>query len=149
MGNTFILGGIILPNQETLIQKFFSRQGRLNRKPYLLRMLVILLLLTLITLPIVTDTILSEGYFYFSLACFLVIAYASLNLQIRRLQDMGQKSPYAYVLFALSIVFRNFAAISLLLLIIDLYICFAPGTLGPNPYGEDPLADASAATLED
>lgn len=101
---------------------YFSYEGRLNRKPYILRSLAIFGVFML--LCIVSDA--SDE----SLGILLIIyELATVMLTIRRFHDLGKDGWWSILIF-----------IPTLNLLVLIYLMGARGTAGTNQYGEDPLA---------
>lgn len=113
-------------------EMFFTMQGRLNRKPFLLRGLG-LGILSLI-LSSVMGGLAETSYTVLHLVSLLMLplilvcAAGSLTLIIRRWHDLGKSGWFTLLLL-----------IPLLNFLVMLYLWFVRGTAGPNAYGEDPL----------
>lgn len=121
--------------EETIWEMFFSTKGRLNRQPYILRILG----LNLIEAFIMLVGILAYGTFYQDLMpeavvdemrawMGLIMLFPCAMLMIRRLHDLNRSGWWFLIIL---IPYVNF-----LLLIAALFI---KGTKGPNKYGLDPL----------
>lgn len=113
-------------------EMFFTVQGRLNRKPFLLRGLV-LGILSLILSSVMgglaeTSSTVLHLVSLLMLPLILVCAAGSLTLIIRRWHDLGKSGWFTLLLL-----------IPLLNFLVMLYLWFVRGTAGPNAYGEDPL----------
>ena len=67
------------------------------------------------------------GYIFLILI-ILVFSAVHIFLTIRRLHDLNRSGWYYLVLF-----------VPLVNVLFSLYLFFAPGTVGPNQYGADPL----------
>ena len=111
---------------------FFTVQGRLNRKPFLLRGLV-LGILSLILSSVMgglaeTSSTVLHLVSLLMLPLILVCAAGSFTLIIRRWHDLGKSGWFTLLLL-----------IPLLNFVVMLYLWFVRGTAGPNAYGEDPL----------
>lgn len=144
-------------NNETIREMFLSANGRLNRLRYFQRE---------ISLTIVQAVLLCAIY----LSCVdpwgevsimgnvlltllsLVFIFPRYCLDVRRLQDLGQDSTFAWFFVAVNVlyifgdvtgkledmmIFLIVVAIAGLLL--WLYMLLTPGTRGRNRFGEDPL----------
>ncbi len=123
--------------QPSCFQKYFTFQGRLNRRSYLLRNLI------LMALGMLFDTILSaifDNPFHtealssllgslLNMLLSLPLLASSLSLSIRRLHDMDKSGWYCFILL-----------LPLFNLLLGFCLIFFRGTTGANPYGEDPLA---------
>lgn len=128
--------------EETIAEMFFSTKGRLNRQPYILRILG----LNLIEAFIMLVGILAYGTFYQDLMpeavvdemrawMGLIMLFPCAMLMIRRLHDLNRSGWWFLIIL---IPYVNF-----LLLIAALFI---KGTKGPNKYGPDPLQAESQET---
>lgn len=110
---------------ETLQQRFFSYQARLNRQPYLLRNIILwlinvvaaLLLEVDMAVPIILGAVLS-----------IAAGISNIMLTIRRLHDIGKSGWWILLFF-----------VPLVNVIFYLYVYLKKGTDGPNEYGPDPL----------
>ncbi len=115
--------------EETFKEKYFCFQGRLNRKPYILRSILLSIgsgIVAGILAVLLGDSLLS----IMSCAAISVAAFLSaLSLCVRRLHDLNRTG----LLWLLSFipVINFFLAI---------YVIFFKGTEGDNRYGPDPLA---------
>ena len=118
----------------TLSDKFLKSSGRLNRLRYLKRSLILfvveVILLTVIAVVCMEPSgndISSAGYVLFTLTIvvFLPVYYL---LTIRRLHDLD-KSGWFCLAMLVPVVNTLFS----------IYVVFAPGTVGSNKYGADPL----------
>jgi len=121
------------------LKEYFSYEGRLNRKPYFLRYLGVIilsfivgmiwgialnvsdLLTILFTLPIIV----------FWLAGVVFMLFQS----IKRLHDLNKSGWYLLIRLASFIPFIGF----FIVLAFDLYLFLVKGTEGPNQFGPDPL----------
>ena len=113
-------------------EMIFTMQGRLNRKPFLLRGLA-LGILSLILSSVMgglaeTSSTVLHLVSMLMLPLILVCAAGSLTLIIRRWHDLGRSGWFTLLLL-----------IPLLNFLVMLYLWFVRGTAGPNAYGEDPL----------
>ena len=101
-------------------EMFFSFDGRLNRKPYILRFLLR------------NAIIWCLGYLIGSLFApdGTIAALSCLSLYVRRLHDLDHGSLMVLLAF-----------IPLISFFFAVYLMFFRGTIGPNSYGPDPLAD--------
>ena len=115
---TIISPAKIPAHPETFKEKFFSLQGRLNRKPFIMRSLVVGIPCSLIQTILSNDSVI----FYPGLLICLVLVISSFTLGARRCHDLNHSGWFQiiplYVLFML----------------------FSKGKPGPNKYGPDPLA---------
>lgn len=104
---------------------FFKKQGRLNRKRYILRCLI-LWIISLITLLLINADTLVLTIIGSLLLLGITLSY--IMLTIRRCHDINH-SGYFYLLSIIPI--GN--------IIVFLMLYFKKGTSGPNKYGPDPL----------
>lgn len=106
-------------------ESFFSSEGRLRRKTYFIRVL-------LLSIPGAIFSVVSEGSAESGLIGFLALITIICSIfaiiqAVKRLHDINMSGGY-WLLFFLPLV--NF--------IFGLYILFKDGTAGPNKYGKDP-----------
>ena len=126
-------GGGGAPQPEDLRAILLTYQGRLNRKPYILYSVGIWFLMLI--LNVVADVLGDSRSSVALLVAFalylavLALCVPSVMLTIRRWHDLG-KSGWFTLLSLIPVV--NF--------FVEIYLWVAPGTAGPNAYGEDPLA---------
>lgn len=112
---------------KTIKAMFFTSKGRLNRKRYIMRSLMLLpvsmigmlLIYTMVTPLIVIGFLL-----------ILSLCIPNVLLAIRRCHDLN-RSGYFYLLTAVPIA--N--------IIVPLMLLFQKGSTGPNQYGPDPLGN--------
>lgn len=105
-------------------EMFFSIEGRLNRKRFILRSLlwgVIATIPNYLFITFIQDQMLS-------LIMCMVLAVPSYVLQIKRLHDLGRSALFVIASF---IPLVNFFYMCILI--------FAKGNEGRNRFGEDPL----------
>jgi uncharacterized membrane protein YhaH (DUF805 family) len=116
-------------------ESFFSGKGRLRRKDYFIR--VILLSIPSYFMKVIGDTSQEPGLLIFaifiSLICMVLIAIQG----IKRLHDINMSGWY-WLVFLIPVV--N--------LIFGLYVVFKDGTPGSNKYGEDPKARQSVMDIK-
>ena len=144
-------------NNETIREIFFSTNGRLNRLRYFQRTISLIIVEAVIWAAIYFSTV--DPWGEVSTTGFVLIELLTLAflfprycLDVRRLQDLGQDSTFAWFFVAVNvlfvfgditgkfedmIIFLTVAAIAYFLL--WLYILLTPGTRGQNRFGEDPL----------
>lgn len=111
---------------------YFSYQGRLNRKPYFWRSLLIMFLEMICYIvfdSVEDDDLFSVSLLLISIVIFVACVIADLMLDIRRLHDVN-KSGWFILLTIIPAVTPFFY----------LYLFLMPGTDGNNQYGENPLA---------
>ena len=118
---------------------FFSWEGRLNRKAYILRCLALGLIMTAIYILLMAIAFTTAatpmgndlpmmGAFGAAYILYLPFIISGYLLAIRRLHDLDL-SAFFILLSFVPVVSFFFA----------LYIIFKKGTEGPNSYGPDPL----------
>lgn len=112
-------------------EMFFSFDGRLNRKPYILRFLLRNAIIWCLGY-LIGSLFAPDGTMFQILAFALtfIAALSCLSLYVRRLHDLDHGSLMVLLAFIPMISF--FFAV---------YLMFFRGTIGPNSYGPDPLAD--------
>ena len=108
---------------------FYKAEGRLNRKPYILRVLVLQVVGFCLQLMGIVSGAAAAGGFGWQVFCFLIVGIPSILLLIRRLHDLG-RTGWLWLLIWIPVV--NFA-------LVVYAFCFK-GTTGPNRFGPDPLA---------
>lgn len=112
-------------------QDYFSYQGRLNRKPYFFRSLLIIFLETICYIIfdfVWKDDLLSLILLLISIFVFILCVIADVLLDIRRLHDVN-KSGWFVLLTLIPAITPFFY----------LYLFLMPGTDGNNQYGKNPL----------
>ncbi|WP_019555350.1 DUF805 domain-containing protein [Propionispira raffinosivorans] len=115
-----------ISNQEGIKSKFFTSKGRLNRKAYFLRGLIITVFgLIFALLASVIDT--EAGALVFIVAMVPVLI-SHVMLGIRRWHDLNKSGWFILV-----------GCIPIIGAFVGLYVLFAAGTKGNNTYGSDPL----------
>ncbi|MCL2549989.1 MAG: DUF805 domain-containing protein [Methanimicrococcus sp.] len=121
------------------MKEYFSYEGRLNRKPYFLRNIGVIIAAFLFGFvwgiaELISDTldiIFSYLSFVFLLICMVFLLFQS----IKRLHDLDKSGWYLLIRLIAIIPFIGFVIV----LIFDLYLFLAKGTEGPNRFGPDPL----------
>ena len=119
--------------QRKFEEKYLTFEGRLNRKPYILRQLC--LLGSVIVIAFLTAFILAlmgsaEDDIQIIIQIVIIPAmYSFPLLTIRRLHDLD-KSGWLYLIMLVPII-------NLIFLV---YLLFVKGTVGSNRYGSDPLS---------
>ena len=115
--------------EETLQEKYFNFQGRLNRKRYILRSIVLSIVSGI--LAAVFAALLGDSGLSLVVCALISIAgfIAGLSLCVRRLHDLNRSGLFWLLVF-IPIVDFFFA----------IYVIFFKGTEGDNQYGPDPLA---------
>lgn len=118
----------------SIFKQIFTTEGRLNRKRYLIYMIIFAL--TLAAAKISTTamaTLLTgdpTGGLVMAITLILVVIAGAGNIMliIRRLHDMNKSGYFALVVF-----------VPVIGTIFSIWLFFAPGTIGYNQYGADPL----------
>lgn len=114
-------------------ETFFSVEGRLRRKDYFIR--AILLAIPSAFMNVASENSTEPGLLFFAglvaLGCGILIAIQA----VKRLHDINMSGWY-WLLFLIPLV--NF--------IFGLYIVFKDGTAGPNKYGKDPKGRVAEAS---
>lgn len=152
---------------DTIKEKYLTFKGRLNRKPFLIRNLLLfalsMIMRVLSVLVIKSDIDAITLIFAIILLIYVVFTWwSSLSLTIRRLHDIGHSAKtlllplifanviaIAWVTYG-TIIYETDASIldggSVFLAIVTvfnfiftLYLFFKKGTNGKNKYGDDPL----------
>ena len=124
---------------DNIREMFFSWEGRLNRKPYILRCLALGLIMTavyILLMVIAFTTAAAQigngipmmGAFSATYIFYLPFIISGYLLAIRRLHDLDL-SAFFILLSFVPVVSFFFA----------LFLIFKKGTEGPNAYGPDPL----------
>lgn len=108
---------------------FYKAEGWLNRKPYILRVLVLQVVGFCLQLMGIVSGAAAAGGFGWQVFCFLIVGIPSILLLIRRLHDLG-RTGWLWLLIWIPVV--NFALV--------VYVFCFKGTTGPNRFGPDPLA---------
>lgn len=126
---------------EMIKQQYFSFNGRLNRKPYIIRSIiagVIILVLSTIVDAIFEDELSYDEFGFLTsgpgtmesimfIALYIITVVIGASLMIRRLHDLNKTGWLCILSF---IPIANIG--------IGIYTIFYKGTDGPNKYGEDP-----------
>ena len=113
--------------KETWQEKYLTADGRLNRKPYILRSLFLGVISFVVSFVIVllAGTASTEGV---RIVLQLLFAVPGVMLVIRRLHDLGHSGWWCLL-----------GLIPLVNLILGIYLLFFKGNTGPNRFGSDPL----------
>lgn len=107
---------------ETIDKDFFSFEGRLNRKPYIIRLLIASFVSGAISSFVKSSEILFLGLLGIAI-------WSSLSLGVRRAHDLNRTG---WIIAFQFIPILNF--------VVGIYLLFFKGTEGTNKYGPDPLA---------
>lgn len=118
----------------TFLEMFLSINGRLNRFRYFKRSFLLLIIETILAFAIVAafmepsgQNISTAGYIAFILM-IIVFVPPHYMLMIRRLHDLNKTGWMCLIML-----------IPLVNTIFSFYVLFAPGTVGYNQYGADPV----------
>lgn len=122
-----------IPFSEEAKKKYFTYHGRLNRWTYFCRSIVIgfFCLLTIGVMAGLAAAIGGAIGVILGILCipiYIAVLVPAFMLQIRRWHDVNKTG---WLCLATMIPYLGFLA--------AIYMLFAPGTKGPNQYGEDPL----------
>ena len=145
-------------NSESTIKKFFDTyftfNGRLNRKPFIMRILASILITIILFLTIILVfygdlTLENVDEYNLSIPYFIILFvntwffYANAN---RRFQDMNKDKKWTIFAFLIYLpsLFLDFTkqypelsfVISCISFAIFIYLCVKKGTFGPNKYGD-------------
>ena len=118
----------------SILSKVFTTEGRLNRLRYLKYMIILALIAGGSTFVMSSmATFLTgdpNGFLVKSITAIwgLVAGAGNVMLMIRRLHDLGKSGWFALIALIPAIGF-----------IFSVYLFFAPGQVGRNQYGADPL----------
>ena len=119
--------------KETLQERFFNADGRLNRKPYIIRLLIwhlVALGFELIAIFMGGDVAAVElsGFSPVGWLLGTIITISMIMLMIRRLHDLNRTG---WLWLLILVPYINLALL--------VYVLFFKGTTGPNRFGPDPL----------
>lgn len=103
---------------------FFSTEGRLNRKPYIIRYIILCVIAAIAVALLEAD---SDALMVLGLLIIIGLLVAGWMLGIRRLHDLD-KSGWFILLYFVPIINGIFGW----------YLLLVPGTNGNNQYGPDP-----------
>ncbi len=117
---------------DNFVKSLFGFTGRLNRKAFLLRWLVVLIFLPMCVFLITflnKQLGVSEDFLLLLLAIVIILSVvASISLEVKRLHDLDRSGWFVLINLVPFISF-----------IFTLYLIIYRGTVGPNKYGPDPL----------
>ena len=121
-----------------LTKKFFNMKGRLNRKPFFLRT-VILFAITVamnMLMEVTENSVMAVALFaaFLSIIVGVAIMISYVSLMIRRLNDLNKEKTLKIFLVVLGLL-------PVTSLLIMAYLLSAKGTPGSNKYGDDPIKD--------
>lgn len=121
------------PSAESIKDMFFSYRGRLNRKPFILRGLLLSVLSSVMSTVMTEMTEAPSTVMHLlallPLLLMVVFSVGTFMLIIRRWHDLG-KSGWLSLLMLIPLL--NFLVL--------IFLWVKKGTDGPNAYGDDPLA---------
>ena len=118
----------------TIFKEIFTTEGRLNRKRYLICMVVFALSMAAAKFTMSCMATLFTGdpngavVMAITLMLALIAGAGNVMLIIRRLHDMGKSGYFALLAF-----------VPVVGIIFSIALFFIPGTVGWNEYGADPL----------
>lgn len=131
---------------------YLSSQGRIGRLAYFGYGLAAGLIYAIIAAAVamVLAPLIGIGAVLVILIVYLPFLYFQYNLAAKRFHDLNKPSQYAVYFMAVAFVsgvlirFESLQMVgmlvNLLLLLVGLYLLFAPGTAGANDYGAAPNA---------
>lgn len=117
----------------TILKKFFTTEGRLNRLQYLKYMIIFALVLggTKFTMSCMATLLTGDpnGTLVMIITAILAVIAGTGNVMliIRRIHDLGKSGYFALIAF-----------IPVIGIIFSIYLFCAPGQVGWNQYGKDP-----------
>ena len=120
----------------TILSEIYTTEGRLNRLRYLKYMLLLAIVAGLSTFVMSSmATFLTgdpTGFLVNAITALWALAAGAGNvmLMIRRVHDLGKSGWFALIAF-----------IPVFGFIFSIYLFFAPGQVGWNQFGKDPLTD--------
>ena len=141
---------------QELREKFFSCQGRLNRKPFIMRLLgviVVSMIFYALFYSLLGNKQVADGA---AIVIFIIEVVAIYTLVVRRLHDLGMGQPLA-VLYLVIVILQPFffrliaelpedsmeaqvvQGLELFTNLLIVCLMMIRGKRGPNQYGDDPL----------
>lgn len=141
---------------QELREKFFSCQGRLNRKPFIVRLLgviVVSMIFYALFYSLLGNKQVADGA---AIVISIIEVVAIYTLVVRRLHDLGMGQPLAVLYLVIAILqpffFRLIAelpkdsmeaqvvqGLDLFTNLLIVCLMMIRGKRGPNQYGDDPL----------
>ncbi|MBQ7454342.1 MAG: DUF805 domain-containing protein [Selenomonadaceae bacterium] len=118
-----------------VFNEIFTTNGRLNRKRYLIYMIILALSTTAVKITTTAMITLLTGdptgtlVMMITLMLVLIAGTGNIMMIIRRLHDMGKSGYFALLVF-----------VPVVGAIFSIALFFIPGQVGWNEYGSDPLA---------
>ena len=141
---------------QELREKFFSCQGRLNRKPFIMRLfgvIVVSMIFYALFYSLLGNKQVADGA---AIVIFIIEVVAIYTLVVRRLHDLGMGQPLA-VLYLVIVILQPFffrliaelpedsmeaqvvQGLELFTNLLIVCLMMIRGKRGPNQYGDDPL----------
>ena len=108
-------------------EDYFSYEGRLNRKPYIIRYLIMLVIMGLGRMLVTANTTITFGNVIATIL-LIVCSISIIMLDIRRLHDLGRKGLWVLLML-----------VPMVNIIFLIYLVFARGCGSDNEYGSSPL----------
>lgn len=123
---------------------FFSWDGRMNRKSFLINFVIVGVISFIGTL-LVAYTINRSGIVLTIIGVFLIIisVLRYLSILARRLHDFNLKGIYALVFFIFNIVFGYYEIAHAIGTFLGLVVMVIPGSATDNDFGEKPSSKIS------
>ena len=141
---------------QELREKFFNCRGRLNRKPFIMRLLgviVVSMIFYALFYSLLGNKQVADGA---AIVIFIIEVVAIYTLVVRRLHDLGMGQPLAVLYLVIAILqpffFRLIAelpedsmeaqvvqGLNLFTMLLIVCLMMIRGKRGPNQYGDDPL----------
>ncbi len=110
---------------------YFTYKGRLARKPFIIRTIVFYVVIALVYMMIVKCNFDKVIFSYIFIMPMIYAIFANAN---RRFHDIGKSSKWTWVFFF------SGSIIPILQIVMYIYLFAKKGQVGPNQYGDDPLA---------
>ena len=120
----------VVHEKESFIDKYLNADGRLNRKPYFIRLLILNIISMAPTLILYASggPLLVESMNGFLTFFHIIIFVLSILLMVGRLHDLNRSGWFSLLIF-----------IPLINCVLFLILLFCRGTKGSNRFGPDPL----------
>ena len=149
----YVLSSPLKAKIDSLFWFLFSFRGRISRDQFLM-----FITASLLVLPLPAVCAVWSGLPAFWEIGGLLFSFSFLSVLVKRFHDSGTSAAWlfftlVFVLFVMSVSFRvlNLAfigttalyvliALSALLIVFCLYLCFAKGSIGSNRYGKEPCS---------
>ena len=141
---------------QELREKFFNCRGRLNRKPFIMRLfgvIVVSMIFYALFYSLLGNKQVADGA---AIVIFIIEVVAIYTLVVRRLHDLGMGQPLA-VLYLVIVILQPFffrliaelpedsmeaqvvQGLNLFTMLLIVCLMMIRGKRGPNQYGDDPL----------